>query len=114
MSFVEAVADGLGHSAERMVEDEVDQFLALEEAGPHIVALASGDDQLHSAAELTVAALHFAGIGFKRDDLVHIAVDGKEGHSGLGQRRETVDRIVFVQVIAQFFSSPCAGQARFE
>src|SRR5437763_918532 len=38
--------------------DEIHQLLVLKETGPHVVALASTDDQLHRTAQRLVAIAH--------------------------------------------------------
>jgi hypothetical protein len=84
----------MGWFSERRVQDEGDEFLALEEAGPHRVALARRDDERHRAAERGVALAQQARVELERHEPVHIAVDREKRDPGRGERGETVDGVM--------------------
>ena len=86
------------HSMSRRLH-EIDQFLALEKAAPHVVALAGRDDELHGAAERGVPVVHEFRVVFERDEGVDVAVDGKERDSGFREWGELIDGVMMRKLL---------------
>ena len=81
--------------------DEVDELLAFEETGPHVVALPLRDDELHGRSEFGVPFLHDCGVLVEGHQLVGIAMDGEQWNLCLGEGLEAVDGIVRAQLIRE-------------
>ena len=88
-------------------DDELHEFLALEEPVPDIVALPGRNSKPHRAAQLAVTTGEQGGVVFQRHHIIRIAVDVKNRHAGFCQWSEAVDRVVLREL---FFELRC-GQA---
>ena len=74
--------------------DELDEFPALKEAVPDVVALAGRNPQAHRTAQLPVAAGEQGGVVWQRHHVIRVAMDVEDRHASLGQRGEAVNRIM--------------------
>ena len=88
---------------------EIDQFLALEEATPHVVPLPRWDNELHGAAKSRVAVAEQAGVFIDRNKGVDIAVNGEEWYAGPGERGKLIDGIVLLELGLKFIGSEFVG-----
>ena len=106
------IAEAARRRHERVRLHEVDQRLALEEPAPHVVTLSLRDLERHHTTELPVAALQFGRVVGQRHDLVGVAVDVMDRHSGLRQRRQPIDRVVLGRTAGKFLRGHSEGATR--
>jgi hypothetical protein len=86
-----------------MSDHEVDKFLALEPAGPHIVPLPLHHDERHLASEMPVSPGQLGGVRFKRHNSVNVPVNMEHGNTGFRQRLNTIHGVMVGDVSGELF-----------
>src|ERR1035438_2645849 len=77
-----------------MSDHEIDKFLALEPAGPHIVPLPLHHGERHLTSEMPVTPSQFGGVHFNRHNGVNIPVNMEHGNTGFRQRLNTIHGVM--------------------
>ena len=95
----------------RLLDKEVDERLAGEEAFPEGVALAFGDDEFEEVAGVValVDLLEGGGVLRQGDDLVFVAVDYEDGDLGFGESGAAFDGVEFPLLSVEFVGGDAVG-----
>ena len=96
----------------RLNDHEIDKFLTLKPARPHIVTLSLDHVKCHHSAQLSIPLRQFAGVLFERHHGVAIPMQVIDRDMRFRQRPQAVNRIILPQFGVSLLAATCPGRMR--